>query len=446
MDLKALIHARANKKTIFDQKRAAYNALAAKVTAGTATADEAASATALDAELDAAETEISDLDAKIARAEKDARRAALSAPAPGNISPNFGAGRPRVEVRDNSPNPATTNGFRSMSEFALAVMRANVEPDPRLFAAPPGTNMVNQGNVGEGFLVPPEYAQSVWDLVFPGYGYDLMDLITPTPTNRNMVQLVKDETTPWGAAGVQAYWRAEAAQFQASRLALTGANIPLQEVYAFAAASQELIDDAPQLNDRLTTKAAMAIRYVVSRAIFQGDGVAKPLGFLSGPATITQAKESGQAAATIVLNNVTKMMTRIPAGSLARSIWLANIEILPQLVQLNIGTWPVWIPSDGGATKSPGGMLFGRPIIFSEQALALGTPGDLCLLDPYGYYLATKASGGIDFAASIHLFFDYNMTAFRWVFRIGGQPLLSAPISPANGSLTKSHFVTIQAR
>lgn len=447
MDLKALINARAKAKTIFDQKRAAYNGLVGKIDGGTATDEEKASAMALDAELDQAEADIVALDAKIARAEKEARRAALST-GTAFSAPGAGGQQQRLQIRDNTPNPETTFGFHSLGEFANAVraVSTGAPADPRLFAAPPGTNMVNQGGVGEGFLTPPEYSTNIWELVFPGYGYDLTDLISPNPTARNMVQLVKDETTPWGAAGVQAYWRAEAQQFNASRLSLNGATIPLHELYAFCAASQELIDDAPQLQDRLTVKAAAAIRYQISRAIAQGDGNGKPFGFMNGPATIVQAKESGQTAGTIVVNNIAKMFTRLPAGSVPKALWLANIEILPQLVNLNIGTWPIWIPSDGGLAKAPGGMLLGRPVIFTEQALALGTPGDLMLVDPTGYYLATKAGGGVDFAASIHLFFDYNMTAFRWVFRVGGQPLLSAPINPANGSLTKSHFVTLQAR
>ena len=443
MDLKALNFSRSQKKAAFLEKRTAYNSFTAKLDAGEKlVAEDEIRLKALDADLDALEVEIADLDAKIARAEKEARRAGVAAPAA--ASPTT---RTRLEVSDRAANPQGLWGFRGMGDFASAVMRTSSgDIDQRLFAAPPGTNMVNQGNVGEGFLVPPDLSQSVWDLVFPGYGFDLMDLITSSPTNRNMVQLVKDETTPWGSSGVQAFWRAEASQFTASRLSLTGTNIPLHELYAFVAASQELIDDAPMLNDRLTKKAALAIRFAISKAIFQGSGVNQPLGFLNGPATIQAPKESAQAAATLVVNNVSKMFTRLPAGSIPNAIWLANIEVLPQLIQLNVGTWPVWIPSTGGMQEAPGGRLLGRPLVFTEQALPLGTPGDIMLLDPTGYYLATKAGGGVEFATSIHLFFDYNMTAFRWIFRVGGQPLLSAPIQPANGSLTKSHFVTLQQR
>jgi hypothetical protein len=91
--------------------------------------------------------------------------------------------------------------------------------------------------------------------------------------------------------------------------------------------------------------------------------------------------------------------------------------------------------------------------MYSEHAQTLGTKGDVQLVNPFGYYATVKQSGdggeglpGLEFAQSIHLYFDYNLTAFRWTFRLGGQPYLSAAISPAKGSNTKSHFVTLAAR
>jgi hypothetical protein len=38
------------------------------------------------------------------------------------------------------------------------------------------------------------------------------------------------------------------------------------------------------------------------------------------------------------------------------------------------------------------------------------------------------------------------LTAFRWLFRLGGQPFLSAPVTPAQGSNTRSHFIALAAR
>ncbi len=444
MSLKKLIKARADKAKAFADKRAAYNALVGKADR---TADEETRLEAMNGELDAAEVEIRDLDAQIVRAQVDERRAALLA-TPSALS--IGAG---ARFTSYEPDPARTNGFRSIAEFATSVRAAGAPGhagvvDERLNAATPSQGMTNSGAAGEGYLVPLEFRQQIWDLVF-GSQFDLMQYFSPESTSSNGVEIAKDETTPWGATGVQAVWRSEATQMNASKLALSGARVPLHELFAFVAATEEVLNDAPLMQSRLSFKAAQAIAYRVSDAIVWGDGVGKPLGWMKSGALVTQSAEGGQTSGTIVLDNVTKMRTRMMAGALARSMWIANIEIEPQLLKLQVGNMPVMVPVGSGLREglpNSGYMLNGRPLIYAEQGAALGTPGDLMLVSPENYYLLTKAGGGIDFAASIHLFFDYNMTAFRWIFRVGGQPFLSAPVSPARGATTKSHFVALAAR
>lgn len=443
--LKKKIKALAEKKTIFQAKRAAYNALADKAER---TAEETTQAETLNGELDAMEGEIADLSAEVARAQADERRQALITTASQLV-----VGASRTGFRSYEPDPARTDGFRSIAEFASSVRAANPQGgggrmDERLLAAIPGNTMQNSGGGGEGFLVPLEYRQQIWDLVF-GSQYDLMPYFTPETTASNGVEIAKDETTPWGATGVQAAWRSEATQLTASKLLLDGGRVPLNELYAFVAATDEVLADAPLMQSRLSLKASAAIAYKISDAIVWGDGVGKPLGFMKSGALVSQAAESGQASGTIVLDNVTKMRTRMMAGALARSMWIANIEIEPQLLKLQVGNMPVMVPVGSGLREglpNSGYMLNGRPLIYAEQGAALGTAGDLMLVSPENYYLLTKAGGGVDFAASIHLFFDYNMTAFRWIFRVGGQPFLTKPVSPARGATTKSHFVALANR
>jgi HK97 family phage major capsid protein len=72
------------------------------------------------------------------------------------------------------------------------------------------------------------------------------------------------------------------------------------------------------------------------------------------------------------------------------------------------------------------GYILGYPVKFTEHCQTLGVVGDLVCVNMSGYYAATKA-GGVDFASSMHLYFDQNLTAFRWTFRLAGQPILSKP-------------------
>ncbi|MDN5849949.1 MAG: phage major capsid protein [Nitrococcus sp.] len=375
------------------------------------------------------------LGADIERAEKQLSRASLMAlPA-------------RAPMTGGVPVAASA-GFDSLAEFAIAVKDACHPgglgaPDARLAAmyqAAP-TNFHQEGGSADGYMVPAQFREEISTLVFSEP--DLLTLVSPEPTSSNQVELLADETTPWGSTGVQANWRAEGAQMSPSRLETEGRAVKLHELYAYVLATEELMQDAPRLNARLTTQAARAIRWKASEAIVNGTGVGQPLGYFVSGALVSVAKETSQAADTINATNVAKMYSRnLNPG---RALWLANSDTLPQLMTMTISNQPIWTPPNAGFAQAPGGMLLGRPIILSEHADTVGDKGDIHFIDPMGYYAATKR-GGIAFASSIHLYFDYGVQAFRWTFRFGGQPFLSAPVSGDKSANTKSHFVVLDAR
>jgi HK97 family phage major capsid protein len=430
-NLMKLRQARADRAKAGKAKLVSLNALIEKPEL---TEAETTQMAALETEVTALETEVTALDTEIAAEEKIARRATL-----------FGsAAIPARSIIVNDLNPETTGGFHNLADFALTVRNAitGAGIDPRLGAAPANFQQ-NQGSVGEGFLVPTEYRDQIWAIAFPEH--DLLSMCNPEPTNSNAIQIPKDETTPWGSSGVQASWRSEGNQMLASKIALTGATLQLHELFAFVIATSELMDDAPRLNNRLTFQAGRAINWKASDGVMWGDGNGKPLGFMKAPALVTVAKDSGQATLTLSVANLANMLARLLAMG-GNPVWIMNRDVLPALIGLTIGSVPAWIPSNQGLVGGPGGTLLGHPIYFNEHAQTFSTLGDIVLADLSGYALATKIGGGIDFQSSIHLFFDYGMSAFRWTFRLGGQPYLSGPVSPANGSKTKSSFVTLQAR
>lgn len=414
-----------------------YNALAAKAEHS---AEEEARLAELETELQAKETEVEQAAADLDREEKAARRAGLFAAEPEAGAPR----RPAMAIISNEPDPAKTAGFKSMAEFAVAVRNASGVDgvvDQRLAA--PANYHENGGSAGEGFLVPAVWREDIWRLVFGEFS--LLSAIMPEPTSKNSVGVPKDETTPWGATGVQAYWRNEASQMSASKADIEAEMVSLHQLYAMVQATDELLSDAPRLQNHLTVKAAEAIRWKASDAIMWGDGTGKPLGFMNAGSLVTQAKETSQAAATIVAANVSKMYSRLLFGA-GNPFWMANSDTLPQLMGMTIGDQPIWTPPSQGFAQAPGGFLLGRPIVLNEHNQTVGTLGDIALVNPAGYLGLVKEGGGLDFASSIHLYFDYGIEAFRWTFRLGGRPHLKNAVSPARGSTTKSHFVALATR
>jgi HK97 family phage major capsid protein len=389
----------------------------------------------------AIEDEITAVQADIAAAEKLAeRRRAMTALPAGRVASPAGTNT----VRD--ANPALTGGFADIGEFAASVFgavqagRMGGTVDDRLSAL--SNSHEGGGSSGEGYSLPPQFRDDVWELV---NSFDeLGPLIDEEPTMAREVKLRADETTPWGTSGIKANWKAEGVQMTPSQLADEGRNVPLHELYVLALASEELLEDAPRMANRLTRKAAEAIAWKKNLAIVDGTGTGQPLGWMRSGALVTVAKESGQSADTIVALNVINMFSRLQMIPGDKPFWMVNQDTLPQLMTMTVGDQPIWMPPNGLA-NAPGGFLLGRPVRFSEFADTLGDKGDIQLVSPKGYYGARRSTGP-KFASSIHLYFDYNTQAFRWVFRYGGQPHLSAPITPKNGSATKSHFVTLAER
>lgn len=383
------------------------------------------------------------LTAQIQRAE--AAMAAASAIGADPASPPPSTGPPAATVPASARPPLDNGGFRNLADFACAVRLANpaagqdFRRDDRL-AAPANVHM-EQGDAAGSYLVPAEFRQQIVNLVFDDGNDPIMDLISPDPTASNRVIGLGDMTTPWGASGIRAAWRSEGEQMQPSRMELTPRETKLGELYAFVLATEELLEDAPRVSTLLTTHAAAAIRWKAADAFMYGDGVEKPLGWLESQAAIMVAKEAGQAAASLVRQNIAKMFSRMIMPTQAS--WLANSDTLPALMELKTDAGvPLWFPNYQAA---PGGTLLGRPVVFNEHSRSIGQYGDLQFVNPNGYE-AFRKQNGVSFADSIHLYFDYNIRAFRWVFRIGGQPVLSKPVAPAQGANTKSHFVALAER
>jgi len=314
--------------------------------------------------------------------------------------------------------------------------------DERLLIGAAPTDYHQEAGSSEGRMVPPAFRQEVWEVAMEENS--LLAETDNEPTSSNSVEFLKDETTPWGSTGVQAKWRAEASKMEPSKLVTEGEQMRLQDLYAFVTATDQLLTDAPRLAARLTKKSGAAIRWKTNDAIVNGDGTGKPLGYMRSGSLVSVAKETSQTADTIVAANVAKMYSRIIDPS--RAAWYINQDALPQIMLMTISNQPIWTPPNSGFVNAPGGLLLGCPVRYGESCKTVGDKGDIQLVNLKAGYYAITNEGGVQFATSMHLFFDYGLQAFRWTFRLNGQPYLSKPVTPANGSNTRSHFVTLDAR
>lgn len=339
-----------------------------------------------------------------------------------------------------------TFGFRNLGEFASCIHAATANrvegAENRLLAMGEGT-----GEDG-GFMVPPEFRDSIMQVV---EGEDsLLSRCDMSETARNSVTQNLDETTPWGVGGIIAYWESEAKAATASGAKLDQTTLRLNKLFARVDVTDELLEDAPQLDNYLRVKAPEVMTSVINLAIIQGNGVGKPLGFMNSGALVTIDAETSQPADTVHHRNVVKMMARMYAPSWPKSIWLMNQDVWPQLQLMSFrdGTTtpvPVYLPPSSLLAGAPFGTLLGRPILPLQGMETLGDLGDIALVDLSKYRIVTKA-GGARTDTSIHLKFDTDETVFRFIFRLAGAPWWSKPIQPRDGNNTMSAFVTLATR
>ncbi|KKL61051.1 hypothetical protein LCGC14_2199170, partial [marine sediment metagenome] len=216
--------------------------------------------------------------------------------------------------------------------------------------------------------------------------------------------------------------------------------LTLHKLTGLCYVSDELLEDsAIALEAELVRKFGEAIAFVEDDDYLNGTGANMALGVLNSanPALITVTAISGQGANTIIAENIRDMWTQLYPRGHGRSVWLANIETFPQLfsMEMAVGTGgvPVWLPA-GGMSGAPFQTLMGKELIFTEKCQALGTAGDIALVDFSQYAIGQRGGGGVTTAMSIHLRFDYDETAFRFVLRYDGQPTWTSALTPKRGS------------
>jgi hypothetical protein len=351
-------------------------------------------------------------------------------------------------------------GFRSFGEFAQTVQnhyRGNVTDHvTRLRNA--ATTFGNEGvGADGGFLIPPSFSANIWQKV---NGIEnLLTRCTPLTTDGNSLTIPKDETTPWDTTkGVQVYWEGEGAADPAVQGPVrNGAAAPLQADGAGAdqrgndagrlgpgvlAARQGAAEDGleDQHRDHRRHRRRSAARH--HPGLWRGRRVGHP------------GLEGDLAAGRYgLVANINKMWGRMYAGWRRNAVWLINQDVEPQLEgmafrQRHHADRRV---VDAGLSAAGRPQLAlrapeGPPGVPIEACSALGNLGDIILCDLSQYWALTKAGGAIQTDTSIHLYFDQALTAFRFIFRVNGQPAWSAPIARQNGSNTLSWAVALQAR
>lgn len=402
-----------------------------------------------------------------------ARRAPGAAPT--DIPGGGGTGTDATITLDESDK-----GFRSFGDFLQAVSYACREAsdptqvDKRLFSlqrngghygqsllerrsrltveekraidtrAPSGQSTVVDSE--GGFLVQKDFNDSMMQKTFADSLVLSRVTEQPVSAGRNgfKVPMLDEDARTDGSrhGGLLAYWADEAAQYTGSKAKTWMYENNLRKLTGLVYLTDETMEDAPAMGAFIQANMPKEMRWKAESAIWEGNGLERPLGVHVHAACALVAAEGGQTADTIVFNNIAKMYAR--QYNIANSVWMVNQDIFPQLMVLKDDNGnAIYLPA-GTLAGAPFGTLLGRPIIPWEHCETLGDRGDINFIDWSQYMVTTK--GGIRGDSSIHVRFLWGEQTLRFTWRVGGSPIWRKPLTPAKGTATISPIVQLAAR
>jgi HK97 family phage major capsid protein len=360
-----------------------------------------------------------------------------------------------ADAIDRDPN----RGFRSPAAFLNSVIsfeRAaasgrsveqvlSSEPGLRYLAAAGTDEQSTFSDAFGGFLVPEGFSPDMHSVTAEAdpIGNRVTRIPMEFPTVSFPARVDKTHTSSV-SGGLTVSRRAEADTSSSSRQQYEKVSLNATSLFGLAYATEEILSDSP-----VSFAALIAAGFrdefasVILDERLNGTGVGEFLGVNNAGCLVSQAKETNQAADTIVYENVLNMRSR--CWGYQNAVWLANHDCLPQIALLNqsVGTGgvPVFMPS---AREDVPDMLLGRPLVFTEYAETLGDAGDI-VCGNWTQFLEGVYEP-LQSAESVHVRFINHERAFKFWMRNAGTPWWSAALTPKNSSTTLSPFVTLAER
>lgn len=341
----------------------------------------------------------------------------------------------------------------AVGDFLQAVVAAGTGKglDSRLLIGAAAQGAGSQVGRDGAFLMPVTMINQVMARMIEGVILSrLSPLSLDVGSDTLSINVIDESNRATGSrkGGVRGYWIDEGTAPTASKPQFTRVELRLRKVGALGYATDELLRNVSALQGWFLSFFGDELRFLAEDAVINGSGAGMPLGILNASCKVTVSKETGQAADTIVKENIDKMWSRLWSRARPNAVWYINQQIEPQLdnlvMAIGAGGVPVYLPS-GGLSAAPYATLKGRPVIPIEYAAGLGDLGDIILAD-LGEY-AWIQEGGVETATSIHVAFTTFEQAFRASWRVDGQPTWRSALTPFKGTAnTLSPFVVLEAR
>lgn len=304
------------------------------------------------------------------------------------------------------------------------------------------TTQTQGTNADGGYLVPTIYNPNLWF----AEGYDsvlFMNRVKAINMVSNVEKIpVLDQTvTPSGGSSAH-YGNVAEGQVTETNTASTSAKF--KQLTLTAVKYLATVDVSNELNDNNIIGLTQVLSDLLRKStvgqidydMFNGNG--SITGIVGHGSVIKVARKT---ANKFVLQDAAKMYARLNPKAYGRAFWAVSPTTLDQLIQFEDAAGRiVWLPNMS-ANGQLDLRLFGMPVISTDCLPALGTEGDVFLIDPD--WIACGVNQDIRIASSVDYHFGTDLITYRLTARVAATPKATAPILLRDGSHTVSGLVCL---
>jgi len=351
-----------------------------------------------------------------------------------------------------TPEPEETYGYgKDGLGDVIAEVRAAGQTSG---AAPERLIKMHKGEMGRrdistlsggdgGFFMAPQFSSQL--LQVPAGGNFLSGLCrrlpAGTPPNAPITFNAFDQTGAKGIyGGIAVYSAKEAATVtKLTTHKLLQVSLKPEKVAAYWLVTEEAQANVPQMGAMMGPLVQGAIASQRDDKIQDGTGAGEFLGYVGCGAEIDISRAT---ASEVNYIDVVNMLARILSSG--NYVFVCQrVGLLPQLMTMTDGAGHlIWATSAREGMPAP--TLCGVPIFFNEISPALGSAGDLRLVN-LDYYLIKPGMGVQLKSDNTNANFIAGIETIRITYYEDGKTWLTSPITLRDGTNTVSPFVSLAA-
>jgi HK97 family phage major capsid protein len=302
----------------------------------------------------------------------------------------------------------------------------------------------NTGLLG-GYIVPLEYSTKILKSIVENSFIWPRATIIPMNSKELLAPKVDVETAP-GTAGTSALvggilytWGSSQAPSE-TEPTFRQLSLNAWDLLGYAKVSNQFLTDiGPEGEQCLVDLFAKAGAWYAEYAFLNGTGTSllMPLGILNAPGTLLVNRTT---SSQIVTADIANMGGALLTSSWNTAIWLCSPTAKTFITKMT--GYTVNRPTTDDFAGSAG-CLDGRPLFVTEKLPALGTTGDLILIDPSLYTIGNRQEILVDVSGEEPSTFPYYQSMFRMWLRLDGKPQVSKTITLQDNSTVVSPYVVL---